>query len=105
MIRPRITRRTRSLTTRTTGTRPAGGSIPLVLALAVLASLAGEDARAQGDVLFPGSTVQGDILRGEGVAYNGAALLYLNAARALSIDADTRMRFNQYVYNSLQEYN
>jgi hypothetical protein len=76
-----------------------------VLALAILASLACGAARAQGDVLFPGSTVQGDILRGQGVTYKGAALLYLNAAKARSIDADTLMRFNQYVYDSLQEYN
>lgn len=61
-------------------------------------------ARAQGDMLFPGSTVQGDILRGEGVMYKGAAVLHLNAARARSIDADTRIRFNQYVYNSYQVY-
>ncbi len=61
-------------------------------------------ARAQGDVLFPGSTAQGDILRGEGVMYKGAAVLHLNAAKARSIDADTRMRFNEYVYNSYREH-
>src|SRR5439155_511081 len=40
-----------------------------------------------------------------GLTYRGAAVLYLNAAKARSIDADTRMRFDQYVYHSLQEYN
>lgn len=61
-------------------------------------------ARAQGDVLYPGSTVQGDVLRGEGVVYKGAAVFYLSAARARSIDADTAMRFNEYIYRSYQEY-
>jgi hypothetical protein len=77
----------------------------IAAATATLSCLPVGKARAQGDVLFPGSTVQGDILRGEGVKYRGEAVLYLNAAKARSIDADTRMRFDQYVYNSLQEYN
>jgi len=75
----------------------------LFLLLAGCLACAGR-AFAQGDVLYPGSTVQGDVLRGEGVAYKGAAVFYLNAAKARSIDADTRMRFNEYVYRSYQEY-
>src|SRR4051812_46006642 len=51
----------------------------------------GARAQAQGDVLFPGSTAPGDVLRGEGVASKGVAVLYLNAAKARSIDADTQV--------------
>jgi len=76
--------------------------LPGFLALTLLAG--GGRAHAQGDVLYPGSTVQGDILRGQGVAYKGAAVFYLNAAKARSIDADTQIRFNEYVYQSYQEY-
>jgi hypothetical protein len=79
-------------------------SFAVALGVAVLGLTCVERARAQGNVLFPGSTVQGDILRGQGVAYRGAAVLHLNAARARSIDADTAMRFNDYVYRSYQEY-
>jgi hypothetical protein len=86
-------------------TEPIGWSDLPVLAIAILSYLPGREARAQGDILFPGWTVQGDILRGQGVMDRGAAVYHLNAATARSIDADTRMRFNQYVYDSLQEYN
>ena len=57
-------------------------------------------AYAQGDVLYPGSTVQGDVLRSEGVAYKGAAIFFLNAAKGRSIDADTAMQWNEYVHRS-----
>jgi len=79
-------------------------SLAAVLGVAVLGLACAGRARAQGDVLFPGSTVEGDVLRGLGVAYRGAAVLHLNAAKARSIDADTAMRFNEYVYRSYQEY-
>ena len=49
-------------------------------------------AAAQGDVLFPGSTLPGDILRGEGAMYKGAAVYHLNTAVARSLDSDTLMR-------------
>jgi hypothetical protein len=79
-------------------------SFAVALGVAVLGLACVGRARAQGNVLFPGSTVQGDILRGQGVAARGAAVLHLNAARARSIDADTAMRFNEYIYHSYQEY-
>ena len=79
-------------------------SFLVALGVAVLGLACVGRARAQGDVLFPGSTVEGDVLRGQGVAFKGAAVLHLNAARARSIDADTAMRFNEYVYRSYQEY-
>jgi hypothetical protein len=79
-------------------------SFAVALGVAVLGLTCVERAHAQGKVLSPGSTVQGDILRGQGVAARGAAVLHLNAAKARSIDADTAMRFNEYVYNSYQEY-
>ena len=78
------------------------GPVVLLATLFIPACPSGR-ALAQGDVLFPGSTVQGDILRGTGVDSRGAAILYLNSAKARSIDADTAMRFNQYVYESLKE--
>jgi 3-keto-disaccharide hydrolase len=79
---------------------------PAVLLAFLLAHAPGGGrALAQGDDLFSGSTGQGDALRGQGVQYRGAAIYYLNSAKARSIDADTEMRFNQYVYESLKEYN
>jgi len=78
-------------------------SMATAVGVAALCVACGGWARGQGDVLYPGSTVQGDVLRGEGVAYKGAAVFYLNAARARSIDADTAMRFNQYVYKGSEK--
>ena len=75
----------------------------MVLCMMVMVSVPFVEARLQGDVLYPGSTVQGDVLRGEGVAYEGAAVFYVYAATARSIDADTRMRFYEYDYRSYQE--
>ena len=80
------------------------GGLAGAIFVAVLTLNRGGAALAQGDVLFPGSTVQGEAARGEGVAYKGAAVLYLNAAKARSIDADIQMRFNEYVYRSYQEH-
>jgi hypothetical protein len=50
-----------------------------------------------------GSTVQGDILRGEGLYYMGLGQFNLSSAMAASINTDTLIRWNQYVYLSLQE--
>jgi hypothetical protein len=50
-----------------------------------------------------GSTVQGDILRGEGIAAMGFGQYNLATAMATSINTDTAIRWNQYVYLSLQE--
>ena len=50
-----------------------------------------------------GSTSQGDILRGEGVAAMGFGQYNLATAMAASINTDTSIRWNQYVYLSIQE--
>jgi hypothetical protein len=50
-----------------------------------------------------GSTVQGDILRGQGMFYMGLGQFNLATAMAASINTDTLIRWNQYVYLSLQE--
>lgn len=50
-----------------------------------------------------GSTVQGDILRGEGMAALGFGQYNLATAMATSINVDTSIRWNQYVYLSIME--
>jgi hypothetical protein len=50
-----------------------------------------------------GSTVQGDILRGEGIAAWGFGQYNLSTAIANSINADTMIKWNQYVYLSIEE--
>jgi hypothetical protein len=78
------------------------------VAIGVLTLLAcsGPEASAQigrgGTFVGPGSTPQGDILRGEGVFLQGAGLYdYYNAA-GNSINADTWMRLNEYVFQSVR---
>jgi hypothetical protein len=80
-----------------------------VTALAFLA-LAGGRASAQfgrygGFGLGPGSTVQGDIARGMGVMAYGMGSFNLSTAMANSINTDTAIKWNQYVYLSLEEDN
>jgi hypothetical protein len=62
-------------------------------------------ARAQFNVIFPGSTVQGDILRGDGESAYGWGLYNHHSALGRAIDADTLWRSNQYLYLSQQEAN
>ena len=50
-----------------------------------------------------GSTVQGDILRGQGMAAWGLGQFNLATATATSINVDTAIRWNQYVYLSIEE--
>jgi hypothetical protein len=53
-----------------------------------------------------GSTVQGDILRGEGQYLRGAAWYELNAAKAASINTDTAMKidaWNRQVYDAYMQ--
>jgi len=57
------------------------------------------------DVVLPGSTAQGDILRGQGQFLKGAAWYEINAARAREIDARTAIeqeRWNREVYESYE---
>jgi hypothetical protein len=77
--------------------------------LVILSGVSGGAAQAQfyvgypGSVSFAGSTVQGDILRGWGEAGIGMGLYNLNSAAAGSIEADTWMRLNQYLYEASRE--
>ena len=50
-----------------------------------------------------GSTPQGDILRGEGIAAMGFGQFNLATAMATSINTDTAIRWNEYVYLSIKE--
>ncbi len=88
-------------------------SRPLSTAIAVFALLAlGGSARAQfsrgyGGMGFigPGSTAGGDIARGLGVMSYGMGQFNLSTAMANSINVDTAIKWNQYVYLSLEEDN
>jgi len=82
----------------------------LMIAAAALLALSGEVHaqgfggfnRGMGGGLAPGSTVQGDALRGEGVFLMGAGYYNLNTAMANSINTDTWMRLNEYIYQSIK---
>ncbi|SIO39125.1 hypothetical protein SAMN05444166_4318 [Singulisphaera sp. GP187] len=71
-------------------------------ALALIGSFAGQ-AFGQVNFIGPGSTPQGDILRGEGVALQGAGFFNYYTAKANSINADTMMRVNEYIYLSIRQ--
>jgi len=75
----------------------------LVLSVMVLAGLQSDRASAQFLVVFPGSTLEGDMLRGWGIAAFGAGYYNANTALAQAIQADMWMRLNQYTYESLLE--
>jgi len=77
--------------------------LTLVLSVMVLAGLQCDHASAQFLVVFPGSTPDGDMLRGWGIAAFGAGYYNANTALACAIEADTWMRLNQYAYESLLE--
>ena len=62
----------------------------------------GGSNRGMGGGLAPGSTAQGDILRGEGVFLMGAGYYNLNTAMANSINTDTWIRLNEYIYQSIK---
>jgi hypothetical protein len=65
-------------------------------ALLVLATL-GTAARAQYVGVGHGSTIEGDYLRGLGIAAWGMGTYNLNTAQAESINVDTVMRWNEYL--------
>lgn len=78
--------------------------------VALLVVLAGT-GRAQiyrgggGTYIGPGSTVQGDYLRGLGFAEIGAGVYNYDTARARSIDTDTAIRWNEYVAGVVKHEN
>jgi hypothetical protein len=65
-----------------------------VAALVVLASIG---CTAEAQIIFGGSTPEGDYLRGVGIADWGMGLYNLNTAQANSINLDTAIRGNEYV--------
>jgi hypothetical protein len=78
------------------------------LGLALLAiALYGASAEAQWIVggLGPGSTVEGDYLRGVGVAAWGLGSYNLQTAQAMSINVDTTIRWNEYFWSVLRYIN
>ena len=72
------------------------------LGFVALAAFATAEARGQFIFAGPGSTPQGDFLRGEGIALWGAGQFNLNTAQANSINTDTWIRFNDYLYFSFK---
>jgi hypothetical protein len=75
----------------------------LLLILTVLAGVPCKSASAQILVVTPGSTIEGDLLRGWGIAAFGAGFYNANTALAQAIQAETWMRLNQYAYASRLE--
>ncbi len=82
--------------------------------VALTLTLAGGSAQAQpfygggywgggGGAVFGGSTVQGSILQGAGAYAMGMGRYNVETAQATSINSDTAMRWNQYMYASQKE--
>jgi hypothetical protein len=76
-----------------------------ILATLLLVALAAPAARAQFNFVGPGSTVQGDYLRGVGIAAFGMGVYNHQTAIANSINLDTEIRLNEYIYGSLMNEN
>ncbi len=76
-------------------------STPMAFVL-IMGAFAGR-AAAQGNMFVgPGSTGQGDVLRGEGIALQGAGLYNLYSAEGEAINANTMINVNEYVYQSIR---
>lgn len=67
--------------------------------------LPARDASAQWFFNGGGVTAQGDILRGEGAFLRGAGSFLYNAAVADSINVDTSIRLNEYIWNVAKNEN
>jgi hypothetical protein len=81
-------------------------SIRLLALPAVLVAAMASDAAAQYfGYVGPGSTVQGDILRGEGFFLFGAGYYNYNTAMANSINTDTFIKWNEYIWNVAKNEN
>jgi hypothetical protein len=76
------------------------------LALGVVLASTAATARAQYfGFIGPGSTVQGDIARGEGFFLFGAGYYNYNTAMANSINTDTFIRWNEYIWDVAKNEN
>jgi hypothetical protein len=71
--------------------------------LAALVVLASIGCTAEAQIIFGGSTPEGDYLRGVGIAGWGMGLYNLNTAQANSINLDTAIRGNEYVAAVVKE--
>ena len=60
---------------------------------------------AEAQIVFPGSTPQGDYLRGVGMAGWGMGLYNLNTAQANQINANTFIMLNEYMWNAVKNEN
>ena len=65
--------------------------------LAALVMFCSLENCAKGQVIFPGSTPEGDFLRGVGLAAWGMGIYNLETAQANAINLDTGIRFNEYL--------
>jgi hypothetical protein len=65
-----------------------------VLTSVILLAIPGRHAAAQFNVMGPGSTVQGDILRGDGASAFGWGVAYHLSALGRAADADTLLRLD-----------
>jgi hypothetical protein len=76
-----------------------------ILTPLALLALMGSNAHGQCNFVGPSSTAEGDYLRGVGVASFGMGVYNRQTAEANSINADTAMRVNEYVYACLMNEN
>jgi hypothetical protein len=76
----------------------------MISAFLILATVA-SPARAQFNFVGPGSTVQGDYLRGVGIAAFGMGVYNRETAIAYSIATDTDIKLNEYIFESLMNEN
>ena len=77
----------------------------LLVALALSGALVGQALGQGGDFIAPGSTPEGDYLRGGGVFLRGAGIYNYYTAAGNSINADTMIRVNEYIYQSIKHEN
>jgi hypothetical protein len=76
--------------------------LKLMLTMCALLSVAGE---TRGQFIGPGSSLPGHILRGEGVFLSGAGFYNYYSAVGWSIDVNTWIRLNEYLYNAAKHEN
>jgi hypothetical protein len=77
----------------------------VIIAAACLLVSLGTSARAQFRFVGPGSTPQGDYLRGVGIAAYGIGIGNMYNAQATAINTNTWMTLNEYLYESITHEN
>ena len=75
------------------------------VAMVLIIASMGTSSMAQFNFVGPGSTPQGDYLRGVGVASYGIGVGEYYGARAYSISVDTGIKLNEYIYSVLKHEN